>query len=151
MEPTEIVVLFGGASGERRVSVASAQHVVQVLAPEVTAWFVAPDNSVFVCAHDALLGHERVFERDLVVAGPPAFASLDAALDALARRGAVAVLGFHGGVGEDGSIQRQLEARGVAFTGSGSAASARAFDKAAAKAVAVARGVPTAEIGRAHV
>ena len=43
------------------------------------------------------------------------------------------LLALHGGAGEDGTIQRMMEQRGIAFTGSGSAASAAAFNKTRAK------------------
>jgi D-alanine-D-alanine ligase len=47
----------------------------------------------------------------------------------------VYLLALHGGEGEDGTIQRMLEARRIAFTGPGADASARAFDKEVAKQV----------------
>jgi D-alanine-D-alanine ligase len=50
-------------------------------------------------------------------------------------------LALHGGEGEDGTIQRMLEARRIAFTGPGADASARAFDKEVAKQVVSAAGV----------
>jgi D-alanine-D-alanine ligase len=60
--------------------------------------------------------------------------------------GVIAVFNvIHGTFGEDGQIQRILEARGIPFTGAGSASSELAFDKARSKARFVERGVPTAE------
>ncbi len=50
-------------------------------------------------------------------------------------------LALHGGEGEDGTIQRMLETRNIAFTGPGADASARAFDKEVAKQVAANAGV----------
>ncbi|HVM62137.1 MAG TPA: D-alanine--D-alanine ligase [Verrucomicrobiae bacterium] len=55
----------------------------------------------------------------------------------------VAFLALHGTFGEDGSLQRILDDRGIVYTGSGPEASARAFDKIAAKQAFVAAGVPT--------
>lgn len=52
---------------------------------------------------------------------------------------------IHGTFGEDGKIQRLLEAAGVAYTGAGSASSELAFDKARSKARFVECGVPTAD------
>lgn len=52
---------------------------------------------------------------------------------------------IHGTYGEDGGLQRELEARGVPYTGAGSASSALAFDKEKSKAAFVAAGVPTTE------
>ncbi len=45
----------------------------------------------------------------------------------------VAFVALHGTFGEDGTLQRILEDTGIAYTGSGPEASARAFDKIAAK------------------
>lgn len=143
MTTDDLIVLFGGDSGERRVSVASAQHIVEVLG-ECEPWFLSPEGSVHRVTSADLARHARPFETDFVPASPPVFSSLAAALDA-APRDAVFVLALHGGAGEDGTVQRELEVRGLAFTGSGSAASARAFDKRAAKEVALARGVAVAE------
>ena len=53
-------------------------------------------------------------------------------------------IALHGTFGEDGGVQSLLEARGIPFTGSGSAASRCAFDKAAGKAVFERQGIATA-------
>ncbi len=55
----------------------------------------------------------------------------------------VAFLALHGAWGEDGGVQRELEALGVPYTGSGPQASALAMDKVAAKERFAACGVPT--------
>ncbi len=52
-------------------------------------------------------------------------------------------IALHGTYGEDGSLQAQLEARGMPFTGSGSASSRLAFDKVASKRCFDAAGIPT--------
>lgn len=51
----------------------------------------------------------------------------------------------HGTFGEDGQMQRELEARGVPYTGEGVKGSELAFDKLQSKARFVERGVPTAK------
>lgn len=57
-------------------------------------------------------------------------------------------LALHGGAGEDGTIQRQLEAAGIFhYTGSAPAASAMAMRKDLAKAAVRAAGVPVAAGG----
>ena len=140
-----VIVLFGGPSDERRVSVATAQHVLALL-PRAEAWFIAPDLRVFKPTREEVQRHERPFITEFVPAQGAAAASLEIALDsAQGAREAIFFLGMHGSWGEDGTVQRMLEARGLAFTGSGSQASADAFDKAAAKRVAASRGVRTAE------
>src|SRR5260370_38688815 len=57
------IVLFGGRSDERHVSVASAQNVVRALGNPL-AWFWAPDGPVHDVAVDDLLSHQRPFETD---------------------------------------------------------------------------------------
>jgi D-alanine-D-alanine ligase len=50
---------------------------------------------------------------------------------------------IHGTFGEDGGLQALLDARGIAYTGEGAAASRVAFDKLASKKLFEAAGVPT--------
>jgi D-alanine-D-alanine ligase len=57
----------------------------------------------------------------------------------------ICFLCLHGTYGEDGEVQAELEAAQIPFTGSGSVASALAFDKLKAKEAMVAAGVPMAE------
>ncbi len=54
-------------------------------------------------------------------------------------------IALHGGAGEDGRVQAELESLGVPYTGSGPAASERAMSKSATKERFIAAGVPTAE------
>jgi D-alanine-D-alanine ligase len=51
-------------------------------------------------------------------------------------------LALHGAFGEDGTVQRLLEKEGIAYTGSGPAASETAFDKARAQALFRSSGIP---------
>lgn len=133
MSVSDVVILFGGTSEERRVSVASAQNLATVL-PEADVWFQAPDGSVTPCPREALAAHRDAYTTDFRLPGTPRWPTLAAALDAPEAKGKAFLLGFHGGEGEDGTVQRELEARGLAFTGSGSEASAAGFDKEKAKA-----------------
>jgi D-alanine-D-alanine ligase len=55
----------------------------------------------------------------------------------------VAFVALHGTFGEDGQVQRILEERGVAYTGSRPETSALAFNKGAAKQAFRAAGIPT--------
>jgi len=144
MDVSQVIILFGGTSEERRVSVASAQHLCQVL-PEATLWFQGLDGRVHVMGSEELLGHTDVFTRELAPAGEAAFQTLEAALDAPEAQGKTFLLGFHGGEGEDGTVQALLESRGLAFTGSGSRASAAGFDKKRTKALARAVGIRVVE------
>src|SRR5260370_27320957 len=126
------IVLFGGRSDERHVSVASAQTVVRALGNPL-AWFWAPDGPVHDVAVDDLLSHQCPFETDFQPKRPAIWPDIEQMLDTLPVEDAVFVLALNGGAGEDGTLQKMMEARGIAFTGSGSATSAAAFDKGRAK------------------
>lgn len=78
-------------------------------------------------------GH-RVTELDPI----PGKWTLDPATD-------VVFLALHGSYGEDGTVQRELENLGVAYTGCGPESSRIAFDKVLTKDRCVAMGVPTAK------
>jgi D-alanine-D-alanine ligase len=138
MSAHDATILFGGTSNERRVSVASGQNVASVL-DEARAWFLAPNGAVFEADRTDLARFEKPFERDFVPRGAARFATLVEAFES--APGDVYLLALHGGEGEDGTIQRMLEARRIAFTGPGAEASAQAFDKEVAKQVASAAGV----------
>ena len=144
-------ILFGGTNRERLVSVASAQAVAAAL-PDAELWFQAPDGRVHVADREKLYAHQRPFELDFPADGP-LVGDIEAALDRAAAEGRVLVLAQHGGAAENGALATQAEARGVAFTGSGAAASKLAFDKAATKAVVSKVGVdvpPTVSVETAE-
>lgn len=140
----KITILFGGSNRERLVSVASAQALHQAL-PEADLWFWDIQDKVHVVQSKQLLEHARPFEDEFQpgTRGIP----LEQALDQAKAEDRVLVLGLHGGRAENGELQVTCEARGVAFTGSGSASSHLAFDKVAAKRFAALGGVtPPANI-----
>ena len=142
MSGTGATILFGGSSSERRVSVASAQHVSAIL-DEAQALYLSPAGAAFEVGRDELERFERPFETDFLPARAEAFANLIAAVESAPER--VFLIALHGGEGEDGTLQRILEGRRIAFTGPGALASARAFDKEIAKQVASAAGVRIAQ------
>ena len=133
-----ITILFGGTNKERLVSVASAQALHRAL-PEADLWFWDVADTVHEVASQKLLEHSRPFEDEFKPGnrGLP----LEAALDKAKAEDRVLVLGLHGGRAENGELQAMCELRGIAFTGSGSASSNLAFDKAAAKRFAAIAGV----------
>jgi D-alanine-D-alanine ligase len=105
-----VVVMLGGPSAEREVSLRSGAavsralrglgHAVRELDPADDTWSLPPDTDV-------------VF------------------------------LALHGTYGEDGTVQRRLEALGVPYTGCDAESSRLAFDKVATKECCQASGVPT--------
>jgi len=128
------IVLFGGQSDERHVSVASAQNIVRNLGSPL-AWFWAPGGAVHDVNIADLLAHQNPFTDDYIPTRPAIWPDLEQALDTLPVEDPVFVLALHGGAGEDGTVQRMMESRGIAFTGSGSESSANAFDKQRAKEI----------------
>jgi D-alanine-D-alanine ligase len=110
-----ILVLKGGDSSEREVSLSSGGRVTAAL---------------------------RTRGHDVTEADPSgdALAVLPAA-----KAVDVVWLALHGGAGEDGTIQALFDLAGVRYTGSGHLASALAMDKDLSKIVFRAAGVPTAD------
>ncbi len=115
MAALRILLLKGGDSSEREVSLSSGGRVAAALRAR---------------------GHE-VTEAD---PSGDAFAVLPAA-----RAADVVWMALHGGAGEDGTIQAMFDLAGVTYTGSGHLASALAMDKDLSKIVFRAAGVPTAD------
>ena len=112
---TKVAVLYGGMSAEREVSLSSGRQVLVAL--REAGYDVVPVE----------VGNDlRVV---LAALDPPP----DVVFNAL-----------HGRFGEDGAIQGVLDWLGIPYTHSGVRASALAMDKAAAKAVFVAAGLPVA-------
>ena len=138
------IVLFGGLSDERHVSVASGQNVVRNLDAPL-CWFWAPNGAVHDVAAGEMLAHQNPFLADYVPSRPAIWPDLEQALDTLPVEDPVFVLALHGGEGEDGTVQRMMEERGLAFTGSDSEASAIALDKHRAKEKVRQRGGRVAE------
>jgi D-alanine-D-alanine ligase len=131
-------ILFGGTNKERLVSVASAQALHRAL-PDADLWFWDVADTVHDVRSETLLNHKRPFE-DEFKPGTRGIA-FEAALDKARAEDRALVLGLHGGRAENGELQAMCEMRGIPFTGSGSASSHLAFDKAAAKRFAALAGV----------
>ena len=128
------ILLFGGQSSERLVSVASAQYVADCL-PESQGWFWRPDGRLTVVDRDALLAHENPFQRTFEPQNGHTYPSLEAALDAEKQQNTPrpVFIALHGGTGENGTVQAMFEARALPFTASGAEASQQAFSKQLAK------------------
>jgi D-alanine-D-alanine ligase len=135
------ILIFGGRSDERMVSVASAQNLSrQHTFNEL--WFLNTQSEVFRVSTEELSKHQNPFKIPFVPIAPPFAKSLVETVELL--KGKVAFLGFHGTEGEDGEIQKLFEKNKIAFTGSGSEASRVCFEKTRAKAVLAKNGLPVA-------
>ena len=130
-----ILVLMGGTSSERDVSLASGLRIAAALRARGHA----------VEAMDTVRGRLTPADEQAMLAGG-VMRTLPPDRAALAQLGAetlprtmrdlqggvpvdVAFLALHGGQGEDGTIQALLDLTGVPYTGSGHLASALAMDK----------------------
>jgi D-alanine-D-alanine ligase len=130
-ENMETIILFGGISSERRVSVASAQHLSSLL-PSAELWYWSPSGKIEAVSPGILAAHKNPFDNDFEPSTSTLIAeSIDSATHQITNR--VLYLGLHGGDGENGILQAKLEAKKIAFTGSSSAASALAMNKSKSK------------------
>ncbi len=114
----KIVILGGGYSAEREISLITSQTIREtLLVTGIKAEILDPaDYSDWL----ELVNHLKALRPDMIF------------------------LGFHGAAGEDGRLQGMLELCGLPFTGSGSRASALAMDKNAALCLAADSGIPVA-------
>jgi len=152
-----VVVILGGPSAEHDVSIVSGTAIADALAG--AGWSV---EQVLIDLDGAwwwLPPDHRRRERPQAIYDEPAALGADGPLhvgQALQRLAAekprpVAFVALHGPFGEDGTIQALLEATGIAYTGSGIAASALGMDKALVKRLWRGIGLPVVdwrEIGR---
>jgi D-alanine-D-alanine ligase len=112
---TRVVVLYGGISAEREVSLSSGIQVIAAL-------------------------RESGFDVDPVDVGH----DLGKVIAALTPKPDAVFNALHGRFGEDGAIQGVLDWLAIPYTHSGVRASALAMDKQAAKALFVSAGLPVA-------
>ena len=143
-----VVVLLGGPSAEHDVSIVSGTAIAEALAAEghaveqvlidlEGAWWWMPAD------------HRRADRPTSAYDAPTALGAtgpltVGAAIDRLAaaRPAPVVVIALHGPFGEDGTVQAILEAAGLAYTGSGVAASALGMDKTLFKRLCRGLGLP---------
>ena len=146
-----VIVLMGGTSSERDVSLATGIRCAEALrACGHTVTAVDPARGEISESEQRALASGTV-----VHVAPPsqddlrrmASQALPRLAGILPRRGDADVifLGLHGGIGEDGTIQAMLDLAGVPYTGSGHLASALAMDKELSKQLFRQAGVPTAD------
>jgi D-alanine-D-alanine ligase len=146
MHKLRVVVLFGGVSEERDVSIASAAQVIPALR-ERGHEVVAMDTAHGVLSNE----QEAELLTGKVAALPPDASSL-----AVVRRtpahilpspdlasADVYFLALHGGTGENGSIQAMLDMANIPYTGSSALGSAIAMDKDISKRLYLKAGIPT--------
>lgn len=155
----KIVVLAGGLSTERAVSLVTGSGVcralremghrailvdlflgVESVPADLETLFDAPDG---LCP-DAAIGAEapdlEAVRRSRADRSP---SRIGPHVLELCRLADMVFIGLHGQDGEDGRVQAMLDLLGVPYTGSGYLASGMAMDKAAAKRMMESAGIPT--------
>ncbi len=148
-ERIHLVVLFGGQSAEHDVSCTTAAHVLAAADPtryRITPvgistegeWSLATDAAAALTRGPHMLPSRLDPHGDRLAPS----AMLVEAADSPERTVVLPLL--HGPMGEDGTVQGMLELANVAYVGSGVLGSAVAMDKAMAKQVMSAAGIPQA-------
>jgi D-alanine-D-alanine ligase len=139
-----VAVLFGGASWERDVSIASGAQVVKALRE------LGHDVTPFDTATGRLsASEEAAFLGSSVGKDVPEEIPSGEVIAQLCAKGGelhdfdVVFLALHGGTGEDGTVQANLAAAGIRYTGSAALASGMAMDKEISKRLFRFAGVPT--------
>jgi D-alanine-D-alanine ligase len=146
----KVVVLLGGVSPEREVSLRTGGGVARALlrlGHRVTLLDTATGRVLASPEAAIALGSRRPRAGASRDAAPGAAAAdrWKTALEKARSRTDVVFVALHGGDGEDGTVQGWLAKAGFAFTGSGGLASAMAMDKAWAKKLFRLFGIPTPE------
>ena len=136
-ERVRLVVLFGGRSAEHDISCVSASHVLAAL--DRDRYEVVP---VGITRGGSFVAAEASDELRATGAHLELLQYLATAGSATPGVPTVVLPILHGPNGEDGTIQGLLEIAGVPYVGSGVLSSAVSMDKAMAKTVLRAEGIP---------
>jgi len=149
-EQIHLLVLFGGESAEHDVSCTTAAHVLKAADPDryritpvgisTSGQWALADAAVAALADgpDAVPG--RLDPAGSAVSPTPMLADAATSPDEIT----VVLPLLHGPMGEDGTVQGLLDLANVPYVGSGVLASAVSMDKAMAKQVLSAAGIPQA-------
>lgn len=155
----DIVVLAGGLSTERDVSITSGGMVAKALRKKghrVVLLDVFMGYEQDNCDVEALFESGYDFTKDIAVGEKiPDLAKVRSLrrdksprffgehVEEICRRADICFLALHGGDGENGKVQAAFDLMGIKYTGSGYLASANAMNKSVTKSIFVYSGVPT--------
>ena len=143
-----VAVVFGGPSAEHDVSIVSGSAIAAALARRghpVSQFYLDLGGEWWLLPADHRRGDlpPSAYDDPAALGGTGPFAAGEAAAGiAGARPQPVVFIALHGPYGEDGTIQAILDAAGLAYTGSGVAASAIGMDKPLFKRMARGAGLP---------
>ena len=149
----KIIVLAGGNSTEREVSIASGQGVCKALrernhkAVLLDPYFGASkkEENLFPAEYDvdkaADIMREMSSKLEETMKTRKGFFGPNVL--EICKEADIVFLALHGANGEDGKVQSVLDLMGIKYTGSGPLSSGMAMDKGITKMVFEAKGVPT--------
>ncbi len=126
------VILFGGTSEERLVSVATGHNLAKFL-PNALCYFWNVNDTIVEVERRELLDFKQLFLEPFNPSNVKKRMSLDGFCKLARENNFFVFLALHGGRGENGWIQEKFELSNIAFSGSGSTASALCMDKGRAK------------------
>jgi D-alanine-D-alanine ligase len=138
---SQVVLLFGGRSEERLVSVASAQNLALHFDFDELIFQDLQENLYKVTTAD-LFAHKDVFTQQFKPKSQAFAKNLEDAIAFLKDK--TIFIGLHGDQGENGYIQSLFEKNEIAFTGSGAESSHIAFEKNLAKKAVAASNIKIA-------
>lgn len=145
----DLIVLFGGESAEHDVSCTTAAHVLAAADPSkyrITPVGISTDGrwAIADAAAAALASGPDALPGKLDPSGSDVSPTALLAAAAATPSTTVVMPLLHGPMGEDGTVQGLVELTALPYVGAGVLASAVAMDKAMAKQVLLAAGVPQA-------
>lgn len=143
-----IIVLAGGTSAERNVSIATSKAIANTLRESGhTVKVVDPIYGADQPAEDAIFEGRLAIGQEFPTAEELNKYSNRKVIECISSKLFdnidIVFLGLHGKFGEDGRIQSLLEMRGVKYTGSGVTSSAMAMDKNISKIIFNHYDIPT--------
>ncbi len=135
-----LILLYGGRSAEREVSVLTAESVMRAVDYDrfqVKTYFISSDGKFYKTQEftttpgetDKLMTNDQVADLESLNPG------------ALYEEGAVIFPLLHGPMGEDGTIQGFFEILGMPYVGAGVLASSMAMDKISTKRILESAGI----------
>lgn len=160
----KIIVLAGGTSTERKVSIVSGTNVCKALREkghlavlvDVFCGVENADPAKFFPEHydvDEASAYMSSFNDRVPALQASRKSFFGPNVLAMCEQADVVFLALHGANGEDGRLQATFDLMGIPYTGTGYLSSALAMDKTITKYIFQAKGVPTAkgyEISRHH-
>jgi D-alanine-D-alanine ligase len=151
----KIVVLAGGFSPEREVSLSSGAMITNALMKNghevyLLDSYLGVDEGEAVCFKSLKDGTDlsreigrKVPELDRLTEGRKGEGYIGNRVIEICRQADVVFLALHGGAGENGQIQAVFDAYGISYTGTGYEGCLKAMDKPLAKLLMKASGIPT--------